>query len=157
MADDITERKESEAALRTSDERYRSFVINSSEAIWRFEIERPVDTTLAVDEQVALFYKHAYLAECNDAMAQMCGHRCADDLIGARFGQIALSTNPANVTMLRSFIANNYRLHEAQLESLDPTGAVRYFRSNVVGIVLNGFLLRTWATQRDENRGQIGR
>src|SRR6185503_19592571 len=71
MLDNITDRKRAEEALRTSEERYRSFVVNSSEGIWRLDVEEPIDVNLPVDEQLSLFYKHGYLAECNDAMARM--------------------------------------------------------------------------------------
>lgn len=150
MVENITERKRADEALRTSEERYRSFVVNSSEAIWRFEAERPIDTTLPIDEQIALFYKYGYLAECNDAMARMYGHARADDIVGARFGDAALGENPANVASLRKFFANGYRLHEDQTTRLDAKGNTKYFSNNVIGIVMNRSLLRIWGTQRDE-------
>ena len=56
--------------LKESDERYRAFIANSSEAIWRFELEQPIPVTLSEDEQLEMLYQFAYLAECNDAMAQ---------------------------------------------------------------------------------------
>src|SRR5215475_848784 len=60
--------------LRESEERYRAFIANSSEAIWRFELEQPIPINLPEDEQIEMLYKYAYLAECNDAMARMYGY-----------------------------------------------------------------------------------
>lgn len=155
MVENITERKRADEALRTSEERYRSFVVNSSEGIWRFEAERPIDTTLPIDEQIALFYKYSYLAECNDAMARMYGHARADDIVGARFGDLALAANPANVGSLRKFFSNGYRLHDDQTAKLDAQGNTRYFSNNVIGIVVNRCLLRVWGTQRDETERML--
>ena len=63
------------AALRESEARYRSFVGQSNEGIWRIELEEPVAIDAAADEQRAAFYRSAYLAECNDAMARLYGLR----------------------------------------------------------------------------------
>jgi len=150
MGENISGRKRTHEALRTSEERYRSFVVNSSEAIWRFEIERPIDITLPVDEQIALFYKHAYLAECNDSMARMYGNERADDIVGSRFGEFALASNPTNISALRKFISSGYRMHEVESTDLAVDGSRRYIVNNVIGIVINGQLLRIWGTQRDE-------
>jgi signal transduction histidine kinase len=125
-------------------------VVNSSEAIWRFEVEQPIDITLPIDEQIALFYKHAYLAECNDAMARMYGHDRADDIVGLRFGDFGLAANPANISALRKFISHGYRLQDVETTELDADGTEKHISNNVIGIVINGQLLRMWGTQRDE-------
>jgi PAS domain S-box-containing protein len=150
MVENITERKRAHAALRASEERYRSFVVNSSEGIWRFEIDQPIDTSLPADEQVALFYKHAYLAECNDALAKMYGHERAEDVLGLRFGNAKLASNPVNLTSLRKFITSDYRLHNVTTEQLETGGSRKYFSNNLIGIVINGKLLRIWGAQRDK-------
>lgn len=150
MVEDITNRKRVDEALRASEERYRSFVVNSSEGIWRLDVEQPIDIKLPVDEQIALFYRYGYLAEGNDAMARMHGYERADDIVGRRFGDPGFATHPANTSAMRKLIANNYRLLDLQTQQFDVKGGVRYYSNNFFGIILNGMLLRVWGVQRDE-------
>ena len=150
MVEDITARKRTDEALRGSEERYRSFVVNSSEGIWRLDVEQPIDINLPADEQIALFYKYGYLAEGNDAMARMHGYERADDIVGRRFGDPGFATHPANTNAMRKLIANNYRLLDMQTHQFDSRGAIRYYSNNLIGICVNGMLLRVWGVQRDE-------
>lgn len=150
MVEDITDRKRSNEALRTSEERYRSFVVNSSEGIWRLDVEQPIDIKLPAEEQISRFYKYGYLAECNDAMARMHGYERADDIVGLRFGDSRFISHPTNPNAMRKLIASNYRLLDLQTEQFDSNGATRYFSSNLIGIVVNGMLLRVWGVQREQ-------
>src|SRR5262249_39448342 len=149
MVEDITERKRSQDALRTSEERYRSFVVNSSEGIWRLDVEQPINTKLPADEQISLFYKHGYLAECNDALARMYRAQRAEDIGGSRLGEIVLASNPATTSNLRKLINSGYRLVDMRREDIAPDGSPRYYSSSLIGIVLNDQLLRIWGVQRD--------
>jgi PAS domain S-box-containing protein len=150
MVDDITATRRANDALRTSEERYRSFIVNSSEGIWRIEIEKPIETNLPTEEQIALFYKHGYLAECNDALARMYGKNRAEDIVGKRFGDFAMASNPTNVGCLRSFIKNGYRLKHEETVDPDVEGRMRLYSTSMIGTVVNGVLLRVWGTQHDE-------
>ena len=152
MIENITDRKRAEEALRTSEERYRSFVVNSSEGIWRFDVEQPIDVKLPADEQLSLFYKYGYLAECNDAMAQMHGYERADDIVGLRFGDSRFASHPANTSSMRKLISSNYRLVDLQTEEFDASGSIRHFSTNLIGIILNGRLVRIWGVQRDQTK-----
>jgi len=142
-------RGEMEKALQKSEERYRAFVVNSSEAIWRFELEQPVSLSYSEDEQVERFYQYGYLAECNSAMAQMYGFSSQDEMVGIRLGDIVVSSNPENITFLRNFIRSDYRLTNAETVELDKEGETKYFLNNLVGIVEGGFILGAWGTNRD--------
>jgi PAS domain S-box-containing protein len=146
---DITARHETEEALRESEERYRAFIANSSEGIWRFELERPVPIDVPEDEQIELFYRHGYLAECNDAMARMYGYDRAGEITGARLSDLLVRDDPNNIEYLHGFISSGYRLTDAESVEVDREGRQRFFSNNLVGVIENGLILRAWGTQRD--------
>ena len=149
VAERTEQLEERERGLRESEERYRSFIEQSSEGIWRFELEEPVPTDLAPEEQVECFYRHGYLAECNDAMARMYGYTRAEEIVGARLDELLPSSIPENVEYLRAFARSSYRLTDAESQEVDRHGNIKYFSNNLTGIVENESLLRVWGTQRD--------
>src|SRR5215216_3077594 len=138
-----------ERGVRESEERYRSFVEQSTESIWRFELEEPCPTDLAPDEQVEHFYRHGYLAECNDAMARMYGYARAQEIVGAWLGDLLPSSIPENLQYLKDFVRSGYQLADAESQEVDRYGNTKYFSNNLTGIIENEALLRAWGTQRD--------
>jgi len=146
---DITERRRIQVALQQSEQRYRAFIAQSTEGIWRIEMEAPVTVDRPEDEQIELFYQYAYLAECNDAMAHMYGYDSAQDLVGARLGDLLVRSDPANMAYLRYFIQSGYQLVDAESHERDRSGASRFFLNNLIGSIENGVVVRAWGTQRD--------
>ncbi|MCI0663137.1 MAG: PAS domain S-box protein [Acidobacteria bacterium] len=149
IVQDINDCMMNEEALRKSEERYRSFVMNSSEAIWRFESDQPIDTTLPVDEQIALIFKYSYLTECNNTMAKMYGLLRPEEILGARLGDLILPMEENNLATLRAFIHNGYRITDLETLAVDKDGNQKYFMNNVMGVVENGFVVRVWGMQHD--------
>jgi two-component system, cell cycle sensor histidine kinase and response regulator CckA len=149
LVEDITESGAAQEALRQSEERYRAFIEQTAEGVWRFELEEPVPTELAVEEQIERFYTHAYLAECNDVVAGMYGFASAAELVGARLGDLLPRSDPQNLEFLHAFIASGYRLTDAESHEYDREGSDRYFLNNLIGIVSHGRIVRAWGSQRD--------
>src|SRR4051812_9738827 len=149
LVEDISQHAAAQAALRQSEERYRAFIEQTAEGVWRFELEQPVPVTLPENEQIERFYTYAYLAECNDALAQMYGYSKAQELVGSRLGDMMPRSEPQNVEYLRAFIRSGYRLTDAESHEFDRQGNQRYFLNNLIGFVSEGHLRRAWGSQRD--------
>jgi PAS domain S-box-containing protein len=134
---------------KASYEDYRSFIGISSEGIWRFEIEQPIPVTLPVDDQIERLYQFAYLAECNNAMARMYGYDNAEQILGARLGDLLPKSNPKNIDYFRALHASGYNLNDVETSELDRYGNAKVILNNLSGIVENGMIVRAWGTQRD--------
>jgi PAS domain S-box-containing protein len=137
------------AELRLSEERYRTFLSKSTEGIYRVHVTQPIPTTLPVDEQIALVFRHALMAECNDAMARMYGFDSAAALTGARLDQLLVREDPRNTEFLRAFIQNAYRIDDAESHEIDRDGSRKVFLNNLVGVLEAGHIIGAWGTQRD--------
>jgi PAS domain S-box-containing protein len=149
LREDISRREAIQKALRESEDRYRAFVEQSTEAIWRFELEEPIPTHLPVEEQIERCYRFGYLAECNDVMAQMYGYYRSAEIVGARLADMLPQTEPDNLAYLRTLIENGYRVTDRESREIDRDGQAKYFLNNLTGIVEDGLLKRAWGSQRD--------
>ena len=143
------EHRRSEEALRAGEERYRVFVEQSSEAIWRFELDEPMALDASEEEKIEHAYRHAYLAECNDVMARMYGLSSASQIVGSRLSELLDRSDARNIDYLRSFFRSGYRVADAESHEVDAAGQKRYFLNNLVGVLDEGRLVRAWGTQRD--------
>jgi PAS domain S-box-containing protein len=146
---DVTVRRRAEAALRASEERYRAFISQSGEGIWRFELEHPIPVGLPEDAQVDQLYDYGYVAECNDVMARQIAAQAAHELVGTRLLEMFDRADPQNEGVLRAFIRSGYRLTDVESHRRDRRGRPRVFLNNIVGLVEHGFLVRAWGSRRD--------
>jgi len=143
------QRKRTEEIIKESEDRYRAFVEQSSEGIWRYECQVPIPVTLQEDEQVKLLFESTHLAECNDAMAHMYGYSSSLDLIGTRLMDLLPVEDPHNSEFLKQFIRSGYRIKDAESHEVDRGGDVRIIMNNLLGLIENGALIRIWGIQRD--------
>ena len=153
LYNDITERKRAEAALRLSEERYRAFVKQSSEAICLFEIAHaPIAITLPPDEQIDLLYAQAVIGECNQKFADSHGYGAPEEMLGFRIGQIFPRLAQENVAYLRHFIESGHQLANVETKELSRDGTVKHFLNSLIGHVEEGRLLRVWGAKQDITR-----
>lgn len=140
---------QSQEELQKSQERYRAFVDQSSEGIWRLELELPFSLRLSKREQIKHLYQHSYLAESNDIWAQMYGFPSGAEVVGIKLTELQQHWRLRNTKILSSFIQSGYRLTDAEFRACDSNGNLKHFVCNLIGIVENDYLIRVWGTQRD--------
>ena len=149
LFNDITDRMRTEERLRRNEERYRAFVANSTEGIWRMEFDPPVDTRLPPEEQARQVLRNGRFAECNDAFARMYGFASASELVGQGLDLMLPQDAPATVAYLQALVEQGYRVSEVESVEQDREGNPLYFANSVSGVVEDGMLVRAWGTQRD--------
>lgn len=143
---DVTQSVRRELTVKESEARYRAYIANSSDSIWRYDICPPIDTQLTAEQQLELVLKRAVLAECNEKLVRLYGAASSSELMGL---PIYHNGSPNIRADIAEFIQNGYRLEEREYERLDNTGQSMSLQSSAIGIVENGFLTRVWGTTRD--------
>ncbi|MEP0861712.1 MAG: PAS domain S-box protein [Ignavibacterium sp.] len=146
----VFQRKSIEDALRKSEEKYRNFIEKSMEGIYLLQFRKPIETTLPVNKQIELFYEYGYIAEANDAMANMYGLSSSKELIGKSLAEIHGGKNKSeNIESFKSFIMNGYKVENSETVEIRIDGTEIYVLNNVVGIIENNKLVANWGTQID--------
>jgi signal transduction histidine kinase len=136
------DRKQTEDALRESEQRYRAFVQMNPDACWRVEFDEPIDTALPEEEQLARVLQYNRIAECNKAAEELGLQQ------GATITEAVLDMETAQ-SILLSLIRSDYRYGTLEVAPLDHKGKRRHFLHSHWGIVENGKLRRIWGSCRD--------
>jgi PAS domain S-box-containing protein len=136
-------------AARASEERYRAFIQNSSEGIWRLEFDPPIDTSLPVAEQVSAAYANGRLAECNAIMGRMYGLHSPEDLVGKTLDSILPSSDPGATAYLASIAEAGYRVTDVESTERDARGGTKWFSNSITGVIADGRLHRIWGSRRE--------
>jgi PAS domain S-box-containing protein len=142
-------RKRREEQLSQSEQRYRAFIARNADAMWRLEFEQRIRTDLPEEEQFAQIYRYGYLAECNDAMARLCGLERAEQLLGSRVEEIVPTSDPSMRDATMRAIRSGYAFTTVETSPVDRTGTRRHMLRSQWGIVEDGHLERIWGTSRD--------
>ncbi len=151
----VNEQKATQGALEESEERYRDFMEQSPDGIWRIELEKPLSPALPEEQQVQHFLQHNVFAECNDAFAEMHGYKSGREIVGKKIQDLLPLSNPENETFIHGIIRAAFRVHQQETHDVDREGRVRHFLNNISGIIENGKVVRVWGTLREITDNRI--
>ena len=149
LEENEAKRIHTDAALRESEERYRSLVEHTSDAIFCYEYDPPIPTNIPSEEQVKRLYS-GRLVECNIEAARYYGSEYPRDVLGKKLTEL-FNAKPGGPIdeMFSEFIRNKYRIVSGEGVEQLPDGSKRYFSNNAHGVIVDGTLVRVWGTYRD--------
>lgn len=145
---DITERKRAQDLLARSEQRYRAFVANSSEGIFRVEYREPIPLDLPPEEIVRRMWQTGTLEECNEAFARLRGKAKSEDLVGQPIGQFRLGSQEELQQDLE-FVRRGCRITDVERPSRRADGSLGWFSHSMTGVIENGCLARIWGSTTD--------
>jgi PAS domain S-box-containing protein len=148
-ARDVRAQRETEQRLRLSEQRYRLFVEQNTDGVWRLEAREPIPVDLPEEEQIERMYRDAVVVEANDAFARMHGFSSGTELIGKGLEEFVPRSRPEYLEYVRTFIRTGYRLLDAESRTVDSQGRVTFYHTTFFGTVENGYLVSAWGSQRD--------
>ena len=133
--------------LRTSDERYRNFVEQSSEAVWRIELDVPMSPDLPAPEQIAWLREHAYVAECNLSYLRLNRHIGVPEA-DARRWRADVPWSEIYIAYLASPAHSGYSTDGLQFTVPTDSRQLTYI-SGFRGVIEEQKLVRVWGVARD--------
>ena len=135
-----------EQSLRESDERFRTLVMSSHEAIMRFDYSEPIDVRLPSPDQVRRMVESGRLGACNPVAAHLYGF---DSMSGAlQHPVMEFGGRTAAEKLARTFVDADYSLRNF-VWSEWLGGEERWFEGDFIGTVRDGKLHYTWCVQAD--------
>ncbi len=141
--------KHASEAIKKSEERYRSFIDQSTEGIYRIELNKPIDISIPENKQYTYLLKNSFVAECNNTMAKMHGFSKASEMVGIDLNNLMLIFGDKGKIYYKQFVKNSYKINNAEIHEIDKKGNSKFFLNNMTGIIDDGKLVRVWGVQKD--------
>lgn len=133
--------------LRTSGERYHNFIEQSSEAVWRIELNEPMAPDPAVSAQIAWLQEHAFVAEYNLVYLRLIrqfGLREAD----ARMWRTDVPWSAIYLEHIGKMGQQGYSIDGLQFTLSSDSRQFTYI-TGFRGVTEHGKLVRVWCVARD--------
>ena len=150
VAEDLTEQRRVETALRESWEQYRFLFEQIADGVWRARVDPPIPVGVPEEEQATRCARDTRLVECNAGMLRM--YACENDptlLLDTRLGDTFDPDDPHTAEFFLAFVRGGFRASDLESQEYDRRGERRWYLNSLVGVVEDGALVAVWGTQRD--------
>lgn len=141
--------RQSQNLLEQSEARYRDFIDQSSEGVWRIEFHHPISTSLPIQDQIDAIFREGYFAECNMAMAKMYSMSSQEDLLFKPVSFTLVQEDPRNQAFLKMLIESGYRIENVESVERDVNGQNHIILNSLRCVIQDGMMIRAWGSQRD--------
>jgi len=144
-ATDITERKKTEKLIKYTENKYRNFVINANEGIYRIDFSELIPVNLPDETLIEIISRCAIVGEVNHALAKMYGLE-PKDMIGHLATEFAPEYGKRALLAIR---APGHQVMDTETIDIDKDGKHLYLLENFTAIIEDELLMHIWGTQRN--------
>ncbi len=141
----VEEQDQIQEALRESEERYRNFVTNATEGIFRIDFTQPIYVEQPYEILVTKLAEYSIVGEVNLALAAMY-HIKPEDMVGRPVKEFAPNCGTQMADLLQT---PSYRIVDREEMERSEDGTPIYIVESYIGVVEQGRLLRVWGVQRN--------
>lgn len=148
---DISSRKIDEHKVKHREERYRLFIEESTEGIYRVMFDKPIPLSLSLEEQGELVHNTQKIVEVNTTLAKMYGLK-REEIVGRTLSEMVFDKNVTEKTLRRSsliFAQRGFNLKDYITRELDRFNKVKYFLNSIIGIKDKEYVYGFWGKQVD--------
>lgn len=150
ILEDISKRKDAQRLEEDSRRQYKNFVTYSTDGIYYMTCGVPIDIELPAEEQLRLYYDHAYISDANPAIAKMYSLEDESWLVGKTVMEVHKGEYlEKNQRSFLDLVENDYRIERVETIERAADGTIRYFENSAVGDIVDGKLVGMWGTQQD--------
>lgn len=136
-------------AVRESEQRYRAFITQSTDAVWRVELTPSLPVGLPELRQAEQVLTRGTVEECNEAFARLCGAAASREILGRPLGAVLDRRAPGVIDFALELARSGYRLSDAEFRMATPGGSDFTVSCTVSGVFEGGSLVRLWGVLRD--------
>lgn len=139
--------------LQASQERYQAFLTQSTDAIYRLDLEAPMKLDLSPQEQKQYILEQSFLAECNPIFAKIYENDHSNELLQNKLSELHnIETANTYIELIEKLVNSNFRITNYETTEPSIDGEERYFMNAMIGILEDGQLVRIWGTKTDITR-----
>ena len=135
--------------ITESEERYRSFISQISEGVYRMDLQEPLSIDIPIDEQINYLYNNLIISESNPQLANFYGYQSADELSGRNLKKLRGPDKSGELyNLIGQFVRGGYQIRNVETRE-EIYQVPKYFNHNIIGILNGRKLIRIWGTQQD--------
>jgi PAS domain S-box-containing protein len=144
--DDITEEIKNKIALEESENRYKLFIENNSNSIYRYETKKPILVHQKIEILKEEILNNFYLAECNTVLSERLGYAKKEDLFGINIKELFTIQKLDYNNAIDAFIKNNFELNNFISVINDVHNNKVYLENTIKSFIENDHIIRVWGT-----------
>jgi len=131
-------------ALRLSEERYKTLLTNSGEAIFRVDLPEPILSTDDFSTQCQRVQQGVFL-ECNRPFLDLFDGKPESAFVGEKVGVVFAYFQP----LIDEFLKRHFQLSRYEYSFTTPDGKALTIEISCTGVMTNNSLVRFWGAVKD--------